>query len=298
MKDSEFSYEVGADPVTPSMQEAYKKNGYVIIRNVLNETETRKLRRTMECEGIQKHAYITADGEARQSGLVIWFTVDNDVPSAVASSEKVAGVMERLMGDEEVYHFSSKLIMKHPGSRGAFTWHQDYGYFYTWGYIYPDSASVFIALDECTKETGCLQVIKGSHHLGRINHFVAGKMLQADPEIVTEAKKRLEVVDVEMKPGDAIYFSGNLLHCSLPNVSNKPRWSYVIAYNQRHNQTYMKPGHPLYTPHPGYIPLLKVPDSTILTCEENFDMDKKWFLKGEEDLSRDSDAVRAVEKEQ
>nr|XP_027214958.1 uncharacterized protein LOC113807851 [Penaeus vannamei] len=88
-----------------------------------------------------------------------------------------------------------------------------------------------------------------------------------------------------MKPGDAIYFSGNLLHCSLPNVSNKPRWSYVIAYNQRHNQTYMKPGHPLYTPHPGYIPLLKVPDSTILTCEENFDMDKKWVPEGEEDLT-------------
>lgn len=62
-------------------------------------------------------------------------------------------------------------------------------YFYTWGYIYPDSASVFIALDECTKETGCLQVIKGSHHLGRINHFVAGKMLQADPEIVTEVSR-------------------------------------------------------------------------------------------------------------
>lgn len=66
-----------------------------------------------------------------------------------------------------------------------------YRYFYTWGYIYPDSASVFIALDECTKETGCLQIIKGSHHMGRINHFVTGKMLQADPEIVAEVRRRM-----------------------------------------------------------------------------------------------------------
>ena len=42
--------------------------------------------------------------------------------------------------------------------------------------------SVFIPVDNCTKENGCLKVLDGSHKLGRINHILEGDQAGADPD--------------------------------------------------------------------------------------------------------------------
>ena len=57
---------------------------------------------------------------------------------------------------------------------GAWEWHQDYGYWYNNGCLFPDLASCLIAVDRATRRNGCLQVLKGSHHLGRIDHGKIG----------------------------------------------------------------------------------------------------------------------------
>lgn len=282
---SVFTYDEKTFAVTQSMMDAYNDNGYVLIRNVLNDAEMKKLKAALESPGIQKHAYNTSDG-SKDAKMVLWFHCGDDMTGAVASCEKIAGTMEKLMGGDEVYHFSSKLLMKAPHTGGSFLWHQDYGYFYKWGYMYPNNASVFIAIDDCNLENGCLQVLRGSHKMGRVDHIPVGKQLTADPERVEEAKKRLDLIAVEMRAGDVLYFSSNLLHCSGPNESNSRRWSYVIAYNERSNLSYMTKGHLLYTPHPLYTPLVKVPNSKLMTCDGAI-TDQKWFMKAEEDKARD-----------
>ena len=77
-----------------------------------------------------------------------------------------------------------------------------------------------IAVDAATEENGCMQVLKGSHKLGRINHILSGDQAGADLERVEEAKKRLELVHVTMASGDALFFHSNLLHCSAANNSD------------------------------------------------------------------------------
>ena len=42
--------------------------------------------------------------------------------------------------------------------------------------------SVFIPVDKCTKENGCLQVLDGSYLMGRINHMPIGDQYGAEPE--------------------------------------------------------------------------------------------------------------------
>ncbi len=61
-------------------------------------------------------------------------------------------------------------------------------------------ASCLIAIDRATRENGCLQVIKGSHHMGRIDHGKVGEQTGADRERVQEALKALELVQCEMEP--------------------------------------------------------------------------------------------------
>ena len=98
---------------------------------------------------------------------------------------------EKLLGGE-VYHYHSKMIMKDPKVGGAWTWHQDYGYWYQNGVLASPARSAFIAVDPATRENGCMQVMRGSHELGRIDHVLTGDQAGADMERVNEILKRLE----------------------------------------------------------------------------------------------------------
>lgn len=74
-----------------------------------------------------------------------------------------------------------------------------------------------------------------------------GGQTGADPERVAAALERLPLVHVEMEPGDAIFFHGNLLHCSDQNTSPDPRWSLICCYNTKQNDPYKDSRHPHYS---------------------------------------------------
>ena len=55
----------------------------------------------------------------------------------------------------------------------------------------------------------------------------------ADLDRVNMAKEQLELVYVELQPGDVVFFHCNLLHTSAQNLSDMRRWSMICAYNSR-----------------------------------------------------------------
>jgi ectoine hydroxylase len=105
-----------------------------------------------------------------------------------------------------------------------------------------------------------MQVIRGSHNLGRIDHVLTGGQAGANMERVEEVLKVLPLDYVVMDPGDVLYFHANLLHRSDQNRSDNPRWSMICCYNAARNNPYKEAHHPRYTP------LTKVPDSEILAA--------------------------------
>ena len=236
----------------------YEEDGFVIVRNFLDKEEIELLgRAAREDRVLDQHSFGRADGEGGTVRLSVWNHPTDTIYGAVARSESVVNSAEKLLGGE-VYHYHSKMIMKDAKVGGAWTWHQDYGYWYQNGILFPQLASVFIAIDRATKENGCMQVIRKSHELGRINHVTTGDQAGAEMEHVNEALKRLDLVYVEMEPGDALFFHCNLLHRSDQNRSDNPRWSMICCYNAARNDPYKESQHPRYTP------LVKVPDSEIL----------------------------------
>ena len=54
--------------------------------------------------------------------------------------------------------------------------------------------------------------------------------------------------DVEMEPGDALFFHCNLLHRSDQNRSDAPRWSMICCYNAARNDPYKDSRHLRYAP--------------------------------------------------
>ncbi len=237
---------------------AYRRDGYVLIKALFENEEIGLLRRAAkEDRALDEHAYSKADGEGGQVRLSLWNHPGQGIYGMYARCRRIVNSAEAIL-EGEVYHYHSKMIMKEPHIGGAWTWHQDYGYWYQNGILFPLLVSCFIAVDPATRENGCLQVLRGSHELGRIDHVLSGEQAGADIERVEQVKKRLPLDYVEMDPGDALFFHANLLHRSDRNRSDKPRWAMICCYNAARNDPYKDSHHPRYTP------LEKVADSAIL----------------------------------
>ena len=227
----------------------FEADGYLFVPKLLDTEETRMLYRIAKNDQamLDKAALGHGrDAQGKVTSILIHNDLEDDIYSAVARSRRVVDTMECLLGGE-VYHYHNKMTMKEPYKGGAWEWHQDYGYWYNNGCIYPHMGSVMIAVDACTRQNGCLQVLKGSHECGRIEHGVVATQTGADMERVEQIMKRLELVYCEMEPGDGLFFHCNTLHRSDANNSPDPRWTFLCCYNAARNDPYMKHGHPSYT---------------------------------------------------
>ena len=234
--------------LTDDQLAAYRREGFVIARGFFTQDEIGLLgRAAREDRELDRHAFGRADGEGGTVRLSLWNHPGDGIYGMVARCERMVRSAEAIL-EGEVYHYHSKMIMKDPLVGGAWTWHQDYGYWYRNGVLWPLLVSVSIAIDPATRDNGCLQVIPRSHELGRIDHVQSGDQAGADMERVTEVLKRLPLVHCETEPGDAIFFHPNLLHRSDINRSEQPRWSMICCYNAARNDPYKDSHHPRYTP--------------------------------------------------
>ncbi len=244
-------------PLTPEQIAQFHADGYIIRKSYFDRDEMELLLRTARADRLMlSHNYPVKDTGGRESRLSLWNHPGDDLYGVIARSRRVVDAMEQLLGGE-VYHYHSKMMLKEPEVGGAWEWHQDYGYWYQNGCLLPDMASCLIAVDRATRENGCLQLLRGSHRMGRIDHGRSGEQIGADPERVREAMKRFALVYFEADPGDTLFFHCNTLHCSAPNVSANPRWTLICCYNTRENDPYKEHHHPRYTP------LVKVDDEMI-----------------------------------
>jgi ectoine hydroxylase len=234
--------------LTPAQLAAYRRDGYIVIKGMFDAEEIELLRRAAkEDKALDDNAFGRADGAGGSVRLSLWNHPGDDIYGMFARSERVVEAVGQVLGDEP-YHYHSKMIMKQARTGGAWEWHQDYGYWYENGVLYPNLCSVFIAVDPATKANGCMQVLRASHELGRLTHVKIGDQTGADLERVAAAEQRLDLAYVEMAPGDALFFHANTLHRSDQNRSEDDRWALICCYNARGNSPYKEGRHPSYTP--------------------------------------------------
>jgi ectoine hydroxylase-related dioxygenase (phytanoyl-CoA dioxygenase family) len=265
--------------LTPFEISAFRKDGYIIVKNFCSKAEVEKMYKgATEDDAMKKNVLDLNDQTGKKTKLSLWFTPGKDVFGYLTRSEKmITAVAALLDSDAPVCHFHSKLMQKEPRVGGAWEWHQDYGYWYKNQFMYPDQlVSVMIALTPASKENGCLQVIKESHKLGRVNHGFAGEQVGADMVMVANALKTMELIYCEIEPGDALFFHSNLLHRSEANLSENPRWSIISCYCSQSNLAYAEPSLSWKTP------VEIIPDDAILNWEASSLSDAD-FLKKEND---------------
>ena len=150
--------------------------------------------------------------------------LDPVIMKTLALHPNVLPIVRDLLGGD-VRMPMGALFAKPSGHGSETPWHQDQG---LWNIELPTAVSCWVALDECTRDNGCLQMVPGSHKGGAIPHVQKeGAIHKHLPdEVVAPAKP----VYLEMRPGAGVFFSGTTWHYSAPNTSPDRRLGIVSVY--------------------------------------------------------------------
>ena len=105
-------------------------DGYVLVPGMFDGEETDLLlRAAKEDRELDRRSQGREDGEGGSVRLSLWNHPGNGIYGMYARCRRIVDSMEKILRGE-VYHYHSKMILKDPEVGCAWTWHQDYGYWY------------------------------------------------------------------------------------------------------------------------------------------------------------------------
>lgn len=242
----------------------YRREGYLIVRNLLSEEETNRLQQWADdiysgkitkldiLSPMPKWMEGQDKSERLASARIHMPHVLDETAEWALMHPKVLDVLEALIGPD-VAGLQSMLFFNPPG-KGGQGWHQDSFYIQT----QPDSLiGVWIALDRADQDNGCLWVAPGSHHepiypppkiretymhahtrqiKGLFSAENASHMDDDINQLSEVAAKYGQAVPVVLEPGDVLFFHSHLLHRSYRNeTSDRYRRAYVCHYCNAHS---------------------------------------------------------------
>jgi ectoine hydroxylase-related dioxygenase (phytanoyl-CoA dioxygenase family) len=140
----------------------------------------------------------------------------------------VLAIAKQLLGDDARF-FLDLSIMKAARVGQATPWHQDAA-FRDPRFDYNELA-IWVPLQDVTAESGCLQFVSGSHNKPLLEHHSMNddSSSQALECIGSFDKSAARAYPLSM--GSCSIHHPGTLHCSSPNLSDKPRYAYIMVFS-------------------------------------------------------------------
>jgi ectoine hydroxylase-related dioxygenase (phytanoyl-CoA dioxygenase family) len=237
--------------------EQFREEGYLLLENVIPPGDLQPLIQEFEEVIEAKAQELYAQGlledlfedepfdrrlarlyESMQDGSPLWRAVQGKHHKtagmfSIVTHSALLDIVESLIGAEILAHpqFNSRAKLPHHDPT-VVPWHQDLGYleFEADGTF---MVNFWIPLVEATMEMGAMQVIPRSHRWGLIPHERIGYYLG----IPEEKLPPHEIVDCPVPFGGVLMTQHKTVHRSIPNVSDRVRWSLDLRYCDRHAPT-------------------------------------------------------------
>jgi len=142
-------------------------------------------------------------------------------PAAVRAASQLLGGGVRFWHDQ--------LFCKPARHGGVVAWHQDYSY---WTRTVPMAhLTCWIALDDSTRDNGCLYYVPGSHNWDLLPITgLAGNMEEIMTVLTPEQRDAFHPVPVELKRGQCSFHHPLMVHGSYANRSDRPRRATLINF--------------------------------------------------------------------
>lgn len=203
--------------MTDSIKAQYERNGYLSPVAIIDATEADRHR--AELESI----------EAEHGSMHYQFKIHTVMrsPYELAIHPALLDTVEQLIG-ADILLYSVSYIIKEPQSASHVSWHQDLTY---WGLSGDSQVSAWLALSPATEQSGCMQMIPGSHQQGRREHALLDDKdnVLLNGQTITEVDTSQAEV-LALQPGQASFHHGWTLHTSMPNRSDDRRIGLNMQY--------------------------------------------------------------------
>jgi len=202
-----------------AIAQAYARDGYVIAHKLLSANECA----TLKAEAKR----VVAEHGRAFSSVYVGASVVSPIFRQLADDARVVNLLAAIMPDG-ISFMSDKVVFKSSAEQAATPWHADAQY---WRGT-RSKLSVWIPLDDASRDNGTLRVVRGSHlrewamaegiginQARDFNQTVLAGQWPAEDEVICEIER-----------GSAIFFSDLLLHASTPNVTGADRYTIISTY--------------------------------------------------------------------
>eukprot|EP01104_Vermistella_antarctica_P011065 TRINITY_DN303_c0_g1_i2.p1 TRINITY_DN303_c0_g1~~TRINITY_DN303_c0_g1_i2.p1 ORF type:complete len:268 (+),score=75.79 TRINITY_DN303_c0_g1_i2:34-804(+) len=217
--------------LTPEQVASFKNDGYVALKGseVFDAKSLASLEKWVtDVQNWEEKpgGYMQYYEKSSKDGSRILCRTENFLDAHPEMKELFTGRIEdmvsELLGEESIL-YKEKINFKLPGGDG-FKPHQDHAAGW-WMYGQTFHISMLIAIDDCTVENGCLQVVAGEHTKGLLG--------PEHEEVPDELVKKFKWTPVPGKLGDVVFFDSFVPHRSEPNTTQEGRRILYLTYAKK-----------------------------------------------------------------
>ena len=236
-------------PLSQAQLDAYDKNGYLFMEEILAEHEVQELLacvHTMKQDSSIDEDTIVREPDSQVIRSFFYVHAYQERIAALATDPRMLNIAQQLLGGD-VYIHQSRINLK-PGFRGKeFYWHSD---FETWhvedGMPRMRALSCSISLTPNSEFNGPLMIIPGSHYnyiccVGETpeDHYKASLRRQdygvPDDAELTRLVDQYGILVPTGAAGSVLFFDCNLMHGSNSNITPFSRTNVFMVYNSTEN---------------------------------------------------------------
>ena len=223
--------------LSPDQVEQFKQDGFLAGVKLLDEEQVQAIRKELEKIADPSHPghhlfYEFHSNESSDPSTILFhalgaWRIEQGLHDILWNPRFLVAASQ-LLGNQPVRFWHDQIFWKPPRQGGVVAWHQDYSY---WTRTIPIAhLTCWCALDDATKENGCLQYIPGSHEWGLLPKPVIAGELEGIHEFLNEEQldKMSRPSFATVKAGEAIFHHPLTLHASGANKSQSPRRAFVL----------------------------------------------------------------------
>lgn len=222
--DLSTSYEV-----TPAQIARFRHDGHILLREVASREEIHHfgplITDCVDRLALARDARVRLEDESTLfiEATNVW--QKSEEIREFVFARRFARIAAELLDVRAVRLYHDQATIKEPGGTST-PWHKDH---YHWPLATHSTLKMWLALSEITQDMGVLVFASGSHHGGLFPEVPFRLNFQ---EIFSRVirERNVPTPSYSQKPGDAVFYSGQVLHSALENSSTRRREALGVIY--------------------------------------------------------------------
>ncbi len=206
----------------------YQREGYVVINDLFPREELRALDEDLD-EFMRRSEYAHfKSGSENTQGWIMKLGLSTQKAAAFCADERILDLIAPIV-HPGIAIYSAKLVAKEPHDGTICHWHQDDAYYAQMSES-NTRMSVWIPLQNTTREHGCLQVIARSHQRGLQPYSKKeGGTCNLGIDTPIDLDNRIYL---PAPAGSIVLFSALLWHASDGNATDERRRAFIVSYQE------------------------------------------------------------------